>query len=147
MARTSDDRIICSGDWGSVDMARTSDDRIICSGDWGSVEYAVRLNGLMPAKKFLDRLEKKDKATSRYINVRFIRFSQKGTLTKDKFRHLRGEIFEFKGHPYRIGCFIRGNRCFLTHVFDKKSGSAYVSEQIRIAFEIMNEHLEFEKRQ
>ena len=126
-------------------MARMSEERIICKGQWGSIEYAVKSNGSMPAKKFIDSLELKDKQNHARLNVLFIKFVKSGTLSKDKFKHLKGSIFEFKRHPYRVACFCIANRCLLTHVFDKKSSSAHVSNQIEKAIKIMNEHLGFER--
>lgn len=128
-------------------MARTADERIVRKGEWGTVEYAVRANGSCPARHDLDKIKKKDKQNYIRLDVLFIHVAKigRGSLSKGKFGHLKGEIFEFKRHPYRVGCFFRKNRCLLTHVFPKKKSQAYVSEQIKKAKEIMRAHLEFEK--
>lgn len=128
-------------------MSTDAEERVICEGEWGTVEYAVRAHGSLPAKRGLDDIKKKDKENYRRLQVLFMRIAKigSGSLSTGIFGHLEDEIFEFKRHPYRVACFFKDNRCLLTHVFAKKSGRAYVSEQIKKARKIMNEHIKGER--
>ena len=125
-------------------MVRDDDNRLIVEGKSGRVEFAVRKSGSMPAKKDLAKIKKKDKQSYRHIRTLFMRLAKVGkdNLSNAKFSDLEDEIYEFKRHPYRLGCFFIENRCLLTHVFDKKPGDAYISEQIKKAKIIRKEHVE-----
>jgi hypothetical protein len=120
-------------------------DRILVKDRWGAVECAIQSNGRMPAKEALDKLKCEPQNLAR-LKTRFIRVAQLGPtkIGRDKLRLLQGEIYELKAHPYRVGCFFIENRCILTHIFDKKTGHAFVVKEIAKAKEIMEAHLRLE---
>ena len=133
-------------------MSKDAENRIVAQGEWGEVNYAVRLDGSMPAKKDLENLKKKNLKAFVRLDVLFKYFAQTGKLKPQQFRPLQGKkarenkLFEFKRDVYRIACFVIKNRCFLTHLFDKKDSSRYVNNQIDKAANIREEYLEWVKK-
>ncbi len=117
-------------------------DNVEVEGRWGTIKYAIRRNGKMPAKEFIESL---DKADGRKINVLFKRMAETGRIfNKEKFSKLEGYIFEFKSYQVRALCFQKSNNWILTHGFIKKKGRT-PRKEIKKAEDIMDEHLEVEK--
>jgi len=129
-------------------MVKDDDSILVVEGKRARVEFAVRKNGSMPAKEFLDKVKTRDKTNRARLDVLFMRLAQRGKndLSESVFSNLTKEIFEFKRHPYRVACFFMGNRCLLTHGFPKRRGPAFVAKEIKKATEIMAEHLEREQQ-
>lgn len=119
-------------------MAGKADDNIVLTRDWGSIAYAVRSNGNMPAKAFLESLSRQERIK---FETLFEFMACQGRISnKEKFRKLHGQIWEFKSGQFRIACFQKSNIWFLTHGFVKKTGKTRNIEKKR-AEEIRKEHL------
>lgn len=85
------------------------------------LEYAILKNGSMPAKDFIDSLDKSDKAKAFKL---IEKMGDNGRIpNKLQFKKIEGtEFFEFKKFKVRIPCYFkRGGRLVLTHGFVKKS--------------------------
>lgn len=102
------------------------------------VAYARRENGNKPAQSYIENLEQSDQAK---LARSFKRIANTGNIwNKERFRKLRGKIWEFKIHPkVRVLCFQSGKTWLLTHGFNKETGDT-PSRQIERAEEIMEEH-------
>lgn len=112
-------------------------------GDKRSVEYAVRTDETSPAKEFIDGLSLSDQA--KLANL-FRRTADLGEIVhREKFKQLRGEIWEFKAHQIRVLCFRDGNAWVLTHGFIKKRDNVRTSEIDR-ADDIRDEDLARKRR-
>lgn len=116
---------------------------LLARGAKGTVEHAVRSNGDMEAKEWLD-------SAPLSIRVRFDHLFRKITATgrisnKEQFRKLRDQIWEFKRGGDRILCFSLGNRWLLTHHY-QKGGQKCPPKQIERAERIMDEHIEREAK-
>ena len=120
------------------------DDNILAEGPFGTVEYAVRADGSMPAKKGLAKLKTKDHDKFSWFKALFKQYVLKGKLPKSKFDGYNNtKLNKFKHkqcYPYRIPVFSIEDRHFLTHVYKKREGDAFINTQIRKANKIMNEH-------
>ena len=115
------------------------DNNLIIKRTWGEVRYAVRSSGKMPAKKYLESLGKENRFR---LEVLFERMATFGKIaSKQKFRKLKDEIWEFKSRQHRMPCFQASNRWILTHGFLKKSGKT-PKKEIERAIVIMKEHIE-----
>ena len=110
----------------------------LVKGPCAIVAYARRENGNKPAKDFIGNLGKSDQAT---LARSFKQIADTGNIwNKERFRKLRGKIWEFKIHPrVRVLCFQSGKTWLLTHGFRKETGDT-PSRQIERAEDIMNEH-------
>lgn len=122
------------------------------------MEYAVRDDGTMPAKRFLETLPGPDRA---FFLVRFQRLADVGERMMNNsavFKHERENIWCFrrttKSSPeggkglIRFVCFRLANRWILTHGFWKPLNKSKWSErEFTLAFEIYNEVLKREKEQ
>ena len=111
----------------------------LVKGPCAIVAYACRLNGSKPAKDFIEGLRELDQAK---LAKSFHCMAQIGNIHNiQRFRKLRGKIYEFKVHPkVRILCFQFGKTWFLTHGFNKESGDT-PPRQIDTAEDIMKEHI------
>lgn len=96
-------------------------ERIAEHGEWGTVEYAIRQNGEMEAKVWLEA----QSGTVRASFAHLFRVIANGLTIRNKtqFRHLRGEIWEFKRGGNRLFTFRDENAWFLTHHL-KKGGAS-----------------------
>lgn len=114
------------------------DDPLV-KGPCAIIAYARRLNGKRPALDYIERLQKPDWAK---LAKSFIKMAQVGNINNiERFRKLRGKIYEFKIHPkVRVLCFQLGNTWLLTHGFDKETGDT-PPRQIRRAEQVMKEHI------
>ncbi len=114
------------------------DDPLV-KGPCAIVAYARRKNGNRPAKDFIENLGKSDQAT---LARSFKQLAYTGKIwDKERFRKLRGKIWEFKTHPkVRVLCFPSGKTWLLTHGFNKETGDT-PSRQIERAKNIRNEHI------
>lgn len=114
------------------------EDRLV-KGPCAIVAYAHRVNGSRPAKDFIENLEKSDQAK---LARSFKQIADTGNIwNKERFRKLRGKIWEFKIHPkVRVLCFQSGKTWLLTHGFRKETGDT-PSRQIERAENIMKEHI------
>lgn len=114
------------------------DDPLV-KGPCAIVAYACRVNDGRPAKDFIEKLEQSDQAK---LAKSFHRIAHVGRINNiERFRKLRGKIYEFKIHPkVRILCFQLRNTWFLTHGFNKETGNT-PPRQIDRADNIMNEHI------
>jgi phage-related protein len=112
---------------------------VLKRGPCAVVAYACRLNWNRPAKDYIENLQQQDQATlARY----FKQIADTGRIiNKERFRKLRGKIWEFKVHPgIRVLCFQQGKFWLLTHGFKKQSGKTPPKE-IERAEDIRNEHM------
>lgn len=86
----------------------------------GTVEYAVRQNGSMPAKAFVDSLIISERSK---ISHPLARLATSGFIfNTQKFRKIKGikeSIFEIKSGHIRVLCFQKGNSWVLTNGFCK----------------------------
>lgn len=114
------------------------DDPLV-KGPCAIVAYASRANGNRPAKDFIEDLEQLDQAK---LARSFKQIADTGQiLNKERFRKLRGKIWEFKIYPkIRVLCFQSGKTWFLTHGFYKETGDT-PPRHIDTAEDIMKEHL------
>ena len=119
------------------------DDPLV-KGPCAIVAYARRKNGNRPAKDFIENLQQSDRAT---LARSFKQLADTGKIwNKERFRKLRGKIWEFKTHPkVRVLCFQSGKTWLLTHGFNKETGDT-PSRQIERAEEIMGEHISLLKQ-
>lgn len=122
-------------------MSKDADSNIVVRGNQRTIEYAIRTNGSMPAKKFIERLDESDQ---RKMAALFNRMAQHGDVPNpEQFKPVRGKIFEFKKHQIRVFCFRKGDRWLLTIGYKKKKDKLDQGEVER-AERIMHEHLERE---
>lgn len=125
------------------DVIDFSDDPLI-KGPCAIVAYASRLNGNRPARDYIENLQQSDQAT---LARSFKQLADTGKIwNTERFRKLRGKIWEFKIHPkVRVLCFPSGKTWLLTHGFPKETGDT-PSRQIERAEEIMREHISLLKQ-
>lgn len=124
------------------------DDNTVESGPCVTIEYAIRADGSVPAKDDLEKLRKRNGRVYSRFKAMFKQYVKTGCLPEHKFNAYtsgKGEptICKFRGskvHPYRIPCFLVGDRLFLTHVF-KKKGQRKIVDNIEKARRIRTEHL------
>ena len=116
----------------------------LVKGPCAAVAYARRTNGNRPAKDYIENLQRLDQAK---LSKSFRTIADVGKIVnKERFRKLRGKIYEFKVHPkVRVLCFQQGKTWYLTHGFDKESGDTPV-RQIKRAEDIMSEHLSLSRQ-
>ena len=119
------------------------------------IEYAIRKDGSMPAKEFLDGLDKRDR---NHLRARFQHLADGGEqeMNNDQvFKAERPPFWTFKRKSknspkggdgmIRIPCFRIGNRWILTHGFWKPPQSEWpehafvLAEQIRQEFSAREE--------
>lgn len=114
------------------------DDPLV-KGPCAIVAYARRVNGSRPAKDFIENLGKSDQAK---LWKSFHHIAHIGRIyNTERFRKLRGKIYEFKIYPkVRVLCFQLGKTWLLTHGFYKETGST-PPRQIERAENIMKEHI------
>ena len=125
-------------------MSKDADSTIVVRGNLRTIEYAIRANGSMPAKEFIEGLSEPDQAK---ILVLFRRMAEKGDLpNREQFKLVKGKIFEFKKQQIRVFCFRKEERWLLTNGYKKKRDKLDRSEIDR-AQRIMQEHLEREARE
>lgn len=125
-------------------MSKDADSTIVVRGNLRTIEYAIRANGSMPAKEFIEGLSVPDQAK---ILVLFRRMADKGDVpNREQFKLVEGKIFEFKKQQIRVFCFRKGDRWLLTNGYKKKRDKLDRSEIDR-AQRIMQEHLEREARE
>jgi len=120
------------------DVIDFSDDPLV-KGPCAIVSYARRSSGVRPAKDFIEDLEKSDQAK---LAKSFRYIACVGRINNiERFRKLRGKIYEFKVHPkIRILCFQLGKTWLLTHGFNKETGDT-PTRQIKRAEQIRKEHI------
>ncbi|MDT8302972.1 MAG: type II toxin-antitoxin system RelE/ParE family toxin [Sedimentisphaerales bacterium] len=120
------------------DVIDFSNDPLV-KGPCAIVAYASRLNGSRPARDYIENLQQSDQAI---LTRSFRQLAFTGKIwNKERFRKLRGKIWEFKTHPKaRVLCFQLGKTWFLTHGFNKETGNTPPRQIVR-AEEIMNEHV------
>ncbi len=111
------------------------------AGGW-TVEYAVRKEGNIPAKVFVEELPPK---LQRHIRAVFRHVAEnKGkNVSPDIFAHERDEIWTFKcklnKRRIRLPCFQKGTRWIITHGFVKPPKSKWPEQEFTLAFQIMRE--------
>jgi hypothetical protein len=95
-------------------------DNIVVEGNWGTVEYAIKLNGKMPAKEFIDTLTIGERIK---VSHPLKQLAELGRIfNPEKFRKIKGmreSIFEIKSDHIRILCFQMSNCWVLTNGFRK----------------------------
>lgn len=120
-------------------MSKDADSPIVACGSLRTIEYAVRADGSMPAKEFVEGL---DVADQMKLIALFCRMARKGSISNQlQFKKIRGPIFEFKKQQMRVFCFREGNRWLLTNGYKKKTQKLRPSEIDR-AERVMQEHQE-----
>jgi len=119
-------------------------DDCLVKGPCAAVAYARRINGKRPALDYIENLEKEDRAK---LAKSFTKMAQVGKIwNTERFRKLRGKIWEFKVYPkVRVLCFQLGSTWLLTHGFDKETGDTPPT-QIERAEAIMKEHISLLQR-
>ncbi len=119
-------------------MDHADEDRIIARGRRSSVAYAVRANGKMPAKKFIDNLTESEQ---RRLYVLFERLTGYGEIRNtEQFKHEADGIYGFKRGQIRVACFQVRRTWFLTHGF-RKTGRRWRREELQRAKDIRDEHM------
>jgi hypothetical protein len=114
------------------------DKRLVRSGLRTHIKYAERANGAMEAKEWL---EQQDDSIKAGFDVLFKRMADFGKIhNKEQFRHLDGEIWEFKKKANRILTFSVSNTWYLTHHYPK-GGQKCPPKQIKRANTIRIEFL------
>lgn len=125
-------------------MSKDADSTIVVRGNQRTIEYAIRTNGSMPAKEFIEGLPVSDQMK---IVVLFRRMAAHGNVpNKKQFKPVKGKIFEFKKHRIRVFCFRKENRWLLTNGYKKKKDRLDQNEIDR-AERVMQEHLERKGRE
>jgi len=111
----------------------------LVKGPCAIVAYARRKNGNRPAMDYIENLGQSDWAK---LAKSFRKMANVGRISNpERFRKLRGKIYEFKIYPkVRVLCFQRGKTWLLTHGFDKETGDT-PTRQIKRAEKIMKEHI------
>jgi len=90
---------------------------------------AVRENGNSPACEWLEKLQDQDRERFIKLGALFQRMAQVGRVVDDrKFKKLKGDLWEFKSHQHRVGCYRDGGAWVLTHGFVKKQNKWRRSE-------------------
>jgi len=120
-------------------MARIVDNNLILKRSWGEIRYAVRSNGNMPAKRYIENLSHKERIRLENLLEKMAEIGEINNI--EKFRKLEDNIYEFKSNQHRTPCFQVSNSWVLTHGFIKKRGKT-PRKEIKRAKEIMEEHLE-----
>jgi hypothetical protein len=107
-----------------------------------TVEYAVRSDGTMPAREFVESLPLK---TQQRILASFFHVASTAGrgVSPRIFQHERDEIWTFKckdqKRRIRLPCFRRLDRWIVTHGFIKPPRALWPEQQFALAFEIMHE--------
>jgi phage-related protein len=111
----------------------------LVTGSCAIVAYARRENDNRPAMDYIENLEKLDWAK---LSKSFMKIASVGRIhNTERFRKLRGKIYEFKVYPkVRVLCFQLEKTWLLTHGFDKETGDT-PPRQIERAEVIMKEHI------
>jgi hypothetical protein len=119
-------------------MGKDAERAVVVRGTSLTIEYAVRANGSMPARQFIEGLSKPDQ---RKLVALFQRMADRGNVpNREQFKQVRGDIFEFKKHQVRVFCFRKRERWLLTNGYRKKKDPLDQNEVGR-AEQIMTEHL------
>ena len=125
-------------------MSGRADDRmkltIVARGPRRDVVHAIRADGAMPAKSFLEGLSPAEQAA---FFAQFEMLCREGRLpvTKlKKFRTARGIAWELRHSRWRIGCFQNGRQWVLTHGFEKR-GQRTPEREIERVERIRDEHV------
>jgi hypothetical protein len=118
-------------------------DRLLRRGPKGSVEYAIRTNGRMEAKEWL---ESQSLQTQNAFAHMFRSTVEIGRIINNRqFKQLRKEIYEFKRRiGQRLFCYKLGDRWLLTHYQDKSKLKDYGAD-IERAMQIGREHVAHEQ--
>jgi hypothetical protein len=112
---------------------------IVLDGPLRSIHAAVRLAGDCPSVEFLDGLSDRDQIK---LAALFRLMGDQGKIVnREKFKHLSGEIWQFKSYQICMPCYQVGRVWVLTHGFIKKQDDTPPRE-IKRAEEIMNEDLQ-----
>lgn len=113
-------------------------DTVVVRGPARTIEYAVRSDGSMPAKEFIEGL---GDSNQRKLATLFKRMADHGTVpNSQQFKKVRDRVFEFKKHQMRVFCFREGDSWLLTNGYKKKKDRLNPAEVDR-AERIMTEHL------
>lgn len=117
------------------------DAHIVVRGRMRTIEYAVRADGSMPAKAFLDSLSQRDRAN---LMALFTHVAENGEehLSKGVFRREKKPFYAFKRKSnlgpeggkglIRIPCFRVEQRVILTHGFWKPLKPKWPEEECRL---------------
>ncbi len=115
-------------------------DNVVVKGEWGTVEYAIKLNGKMPAKDFIENLGRNEKSK---LSHPLEKMAETGNVwNPQKFRIIKGireKIYEFKSGNLRLLCFQKGKSWILTNGFLKGEPAR---KEFKKAIKIKKEHLE-----
>jgi len=111
----------------------------LIKGPCAIVAYARRVNGKRLAMEYIEGLGSSEWAK---LAKSFMKIAHVGKIhNKERFRKLRGKIYEFKVYPrVRVLCFQLSKTWLLTHGYDKQTGDT-PPRQIKRAEEIMKEHI------
>jgi hypothetical protein len=107
-----------------------------------TVEYAVRSNGMMPAKEFVESLPSKTRLRI-LASFHHVASTAGRGVSPRIFQHERDEIWTFKckdqKRRIRLPCFRRDDRWIVTHGFVKPPQAEWPEQHFALAFEIMHE--------
>jgi hypothetical protein len=127
-----------------TENAENDGDRQIIRGTKCAVEYAQRSNGAMEAKEWLERQKVGIQAKFDHL---FRVLADTGRISNEEhFKHLEGEIWEFKRDSDRILAFRERNSWYLTHHF-RKGRRRCPPREITRAETIREEFLEILKKE
>lgn len=118
---------------------------VVCRGARCTIEYAVRRNGTVPARDFIEQELTVPERARLFALFQYLADSGRNT-NPQQFKKLEGRLWEFKRHQIRVACFQDGNRWILVSGFRKKEDRWRKSE-IERAHGIMEEHLHREAQQ
>ncbi len=122
-------------------MANRDEHIAVRVGNW-VVEYAIRQDGTMPAKDFVNSL---DPSVKDRILAAFRHVAQTGGrgVPPQVFKHERDELWAFKckheKRRIRLPCFRRNNRWIVTHGFFKPPRSKWPEQEFTLAFLIRDD--------
>ncbi len=112
---------------------------IIYTGTSRTIEAALLKDGTMPAMSFLESLAVSDQTK---LYALFRKLGDTGHIkTREKFKNLEGDLWEFKSFQIRMPCFHQtGGRVVITHGFRKRRSKVRKAE-IERAKHIRSDHL------
>jgi hypothetical protein len=109
-------------------------------GTWGAVRHAIRSDGTMEAKDWLDKVATTSERAK--FDHLFRKIAATGQIRNlEHFRNLGNGIFEFKRDGNRILCFQQGRCWRLTHRYPK-GGQKCPPSEIAHAMNIRAEFIE-----
>ncbi len=120
-------------------VPKDGEDNVAKTGACLEIRYAIKENGKMPAKEFVDDSLSIDERVKVFKLFKVMVDAGK-IRNKSKFRSEGDGIFAFKANQIRIPCFSDGIDWVVTHGFIKKKDK-WPKEEKKRAVRIREEHL------